>query len=199
MGQQATTMTPADEPEKLHSVTAEAPGLGQDLADAVCTNQTPINVNQPCTDETVPEESPMGYKLSEEDVLKLLKDEIAQTNKQWCGALEGHNLEDLQNLYTEDAKVYNCPGCPPEAGRQDLEKLLQWFSQYEVTNVKLSAKEIQPGSANKTGSTIWDREKYFLQHDSIVKFNGNKVVVWKREDNRLKIYIDSWNQVNNVN
>ena len=49
-----------------------------------------------------------------------IADEIAVENKRWCAAMEARNADDLADLYTTDAKLYNCPGCQPETGKQGM-------------------------------------------------------------------------------
>ena len=67
-------------------------------------------------------------------------------NKIWCEALAKQDADGLQDLYTEDAKLYNCPGCPPEANRQGELRVLRL--EKIIGEVNLLSPVLHHGSFN---------------------------------------------------
>ncbi len=103
------------------------------------------------------------------------------------------DIDALANAYSLNGKILPA-GTTIIEGREAIKKKWVLPENVKILNHKVSPKEI-----TITGEHAYDIGYYegsTLQKDGkTVTWKGKYVIVWKKEDNDWKIYIDMWNRV----
>ncbi len=121
------------------------------------------------------------------------KEKIIAATKAFSKAYMNGDFETIANSYTTDAKIF-----PNNAdiisGREAVKQ--QWMLG---AGTKILHHEITPLEITLLGDYAHDygyfEGKSENKDGSIANWRGKYVVVWKKEDDKWKMYLDIWNRI----
>ncbi|XP_072051638.1 uncharacterized protein [Amphiura filiformis] len=117
--------------------------------------------------------------------------EIQAANQKFGELMRAKNAQGLSDLYASDVKVMP-PGGAVICGRDACMKMMEGLIAAGCTGGSLTTEEVGP-----EGETIWERGNYiFYRNGDAIMDSGKYLVIWKREDGQLKLFIDIWNSGN---
>ncbi|MFK7786630.1 MAG: DUF4440 domain-containing protein [Crocinitomicaceae bacterium] len=135
------------------------------------------------SDETDPE-------INESEEMELIRSNI----KQFSEYVVNGDFEAVGEMYTEDAKIFPS-GTAIIEGREAVVDYWDYPSDNSISYHKVSPEEIKI-----LGDEAYDYGYYEgKSKDSLGQefpWKGKYIIVWKKQDNDWKIYLDIWNRVN---
>ncbi|WP_083157930.1 YybH family protein [Allomuricauda sp. CP2A] len=121
------------------------------------------------------------------------KDKIIAATKAFSKAYMANDFETIANSYTADAKIFP-NNADIIAGREAIKQ--RWMLG---AGTKILHHEIIPLEITFLGDYAHDygyfEGKSENKDGSIANWRGKYVVVWKKEDDNWKMYLDIWNRI----
>lgn len=115
-----------------------------------------------------------------------LKAEIDGIHAKWGELMRAKNIDALADMYTTDCR-YMPPGSPVLIGQEEVKKLYKGFFDAGATDGRIVTEEVGPCGDD----TVFMRGVYDVwKADGSLLERGKVVMIFKRQDGNLKIYID---------
>lgn len=114
--------------------------------------------------------------------------EIQQTNRVFEGAAANRNIEDLDRVYTANARILP-PGAEMISGRENIKSF--WRGAIENMNiVSVTLETVDFELLGDTGVEIGRATRYPKDAPEV---SMKYVIIWKRESGAWKWHVDIWN------
>jgi ketosteroid isomerase-like protein len=112
------------------------------------------------------------------------RDEVAAVNKSFAAAAAAGDMDRLAAYYTDDAQLL-LPNMPTVRGRSEIAALFRGSGPFNI--------RFESGAILEDGGLVVDVGRYFNLDgpDGAVTGHCKYVVVYRRENGRLKIAIDA--------
>ena len=116
---------------------------------------------------------------------------IQKMNQEFIKFFQGGDAAPMEKLYCSDAQLLP-PGAPPITG---VEQILGVWQTY--MNAGLDKVDLTTVSAEKCGNKVIEQGTYTIwAGNNMIIDQGKYIVIWKKENGRLKIYRDITNSNN---
>lgn len=118
-----------------------------------------------------------------------LKTEIEAGNKKFMDAFANKDAKAIGDLYTEDCTIMP-PGAAAGKGRDAVAAVFSGMMEKGATSLKLEVDEV--GGVDTI--TSFERSRFtFTDKDGKVMAQGKYVVIWKKINSTMYLYIDIFN------
>ncbi|WP_238988337.1 YybH family protein [Aureibaculum marinum] len=129
------------------------------------------------------------YSGRGKDITSILKNTAA-----FSQAYIDNDFSKLTSFYSEDGKIF-----------PDKSDIIQGYEAIEKKwtlpkHIKVISHKVTPKEINVMGGYAYDYGYYEgatknTKEDTTSRFKGKYVIVWKKENNDWKIYLDIWNSI----
>ncbi|MEM8999993.1 MAG: DUF4440 domain-containing protein [Bacteroidota bacterium] len=134
-------------------------------------------------------------KMASKSKHEMDKAKIIEASNNFSKAYRNADLEALMNVYTEDAKIF-----PTRLDILEGEQLKEYWTPkdngYKIVHHKITSEQLQ-FFGNYAHDYGYYEGKTQKPDGTVNDWKGKYVVIWRKENDQWKMYLDIWNGINN--